>query len=71
MTESEFKLESEPESGIRSGPTLFASIARRAEAVKVLQGCGRDDFAFDSCWVGGWAWLKTDRGGLREGYMSS
>jgi len=29
-------------------PTLFASVARRAEAVKVLQGCGRGAFVCDT-----------------------
>ena len=50
-------------------PTLFASEARRAEAVKELQGCGRGDLAFGSGWIR--AFPDTERGGLREGYMSS
>ena len=49
--------------------TLFASVARRAEAVKELQGCGRGDFAFGSGLIR--AFPDRERGGLREEYMSS
>ena len=50
-------------------PTRLASLERRADAVKVLQGCGRGDLAFGSGWIR--AFPDTERGGLREGYMSS
>jgi len=52
-------------------PTLFASMARRAVAVKLLQGCGRGGFALGSGCVCACGWLEMDRGGPREGYISS